>query len=73
VMRSMHHNRQSSYAVCCECSPPLVAERYATAFFVDQLNSVPSIHIPCSLSPHFEIRPVQSTSPDAYRRVVSPT
>jgi hypothetical protein len=24
-------------------------------------------------SPHFEIRPVQSISPDAYRRVVSPT
>jgi hypothetical protein len=24
------------------------------------------------LSPHFEIRPVQSISPDAYLRVVSP-
>lgn len=26
-----------------------------------------------AISPHLEIRPVQSTSPDAYRLVVSPT
>src|SRR5579862_1848012 len=95
----------------------------AAAFLVDQVNSVPSIHMRCRMtasfratatlalrrpfrlvslapqafspdhfgtrvsstpaasnkymrsmaSPHFEIRPDQSTSPEAWRRVVNPT
>src|SRR5262249_30782649 len=101
----------------------LPCARYAAGFLVDQLNSVPSIHIRCRrtaslratatlalrrplrlaslmpqafsadhfgtrvsstlaasnryvrsmASPHFEIRPDQSTSPEAWRRVVNPT
>src|SRR5579863_7836958 len=103
---------------------PLVSPyaRYAAAFFVDQLNSVPSIHMRCRMtasfratatlalqrpfrlvsfapqtfspdhfgtrvsstpaasnryirsmaSPHLEIRPDQSISPEAWRLVVNP-
>src|ERR1700730_998886 len=103
---------------------PVVSLSYdAVASFLDQLNSVSSIHIRCRMtaslratatfalrsplrlasliphalsadhfgtrvsstpaasnkymrsmaSPHFEIRPDQSTSPEAWRRVVNPT
>src|SRR5208282_6446443 len=97
--------------------------RYAATFLVDQLNSVPSIHMRCRItaslratatlalrspfrltslvpqafnvdhfctrvsstpaasnrymrsmaSPHFEMRPDQSISPEAWRLVVNPT
>src|SRR5262249_8744225 len=107
------------------CGNPVISfyARYAAAFLVDQLNSVPSTHMRCRItaslratatlalrsplrlaslipqafsadhfgtrlsstsaasnryvrsmaSPHFEIRPDQSTSPEAWRRVVNPT
>jgi len=61
-------------------SPLRFASRMPQALSADQLCYTGEQHISClvvitsqQLIPHFEIRPVQSTSPDANRLVVSPT
>jgi hypothetical protein len=116
-------SRQGRHFPLCCGNPVVRYARYAIASFLDQLNSVLSIHIRCRMtaslratatlalrsplrlaslipqafsadhfgtrvsstpaasnknirsmvSPHFEIRPDQSTSPEAWRRVVNPT
>src|SRR6185437_776609 len=113
-------SRQGRFFPPCRGKPVISYARYAAAFFVDQLNSVPSsmrrmtanfratatlaLRSPFRLvslvpqafsldhfgtrvsstpaasnrymrsmaSPHFEIRPDQSISPEAWRRVVNP-
>jgi malonyl-CoA decarboxylase len=48
-------------------------EALATTFGHDRAGITSNRYVRSMASPHFEIRPVQSTSPEEWRRVVNPT
>jgi hypothetical protein len=50
IERSHHHHRLGRNVFSCDRKSSVLLMRYAIAFFVDQLNSVPSIHMRCRMT-----------------------